>query len=132
MDKGQTKTMSAVESVSNIAIGMTIAYITQVIVFPIFGIHVPPSSHIGIVLIFTAVSFVRSFCFRRVFNWIDNKPDKRLTRMNEVIVMPIGMGTYGGKFIHGDYWLTVEPGGNITKVEPAAINPTRVFVGEAV
>ena len=73
MNEGQSKKMSAVESLSNIAIGMTIAYVTQVIVFPIFGIHVPPSSHIGIVLIFTAVSFIRSFCFRRVFNWIDNR-----------------------------------------------------------
>ena len=73
MNEGQSKKMSAVESLSNIAIGMTIAYITQVIVFPIFGIHVPPGSHIGIVLIFTAVSFIRSFCFRRVFNWIDNR-----------------------------------------------------------
>jgi hypothetical protein len=60
--------MSAVESVANIAVGAGVAYATQEAVFPLFGIHVPTSSHLLITAIFTAVSFVRSYCLRRLFN----------------------------------------------------------------
>jgi hypothetical protein len=40
------------------------------IVFPLFGIHIPMSSNIAIGIIFTFVSLVRSYVLRRLFNWV--------------------------------------------------------------
>lgn len=65
---GQSRRMSAVESVVNVAVGFGVAFSTQVAVFPLFGLHASTRDHIAITLIFTAVSFVRSYLLRRVFN----------------------------------------------------------------
>jgi uncharacterized membrane protein YeaQ/YmgE (transglycosylase-associated protein family) len=67
----QTKKGSAIESIVNILIGVITAFLTQVIVFPLFGIHTSTSSHIGITLIFTVVSFIRSYSVRRLFNYFN-------------------------------------------------------------
>ena len=64
----QSRLGSLIESVVNILIGYGIAFATQVIVFPWFGIHVPLSSQFGIGAIFTVVSLVRSYAIRRWFN----------------------------------------------------------------
>jgi hypothetical protein len=64
----QSKKMSAVESVANIAVGAGIALATQVVVFPLFGMDVPMGDNLAICAIFTVVSFVRSYVLRRVFN----------------------------------------------------------------
>lgn len=66
----QTRTMSAVESVANVAVGYGIAVATQAAVFPMFGIHATTTDHLAIGAIFTVVSLVRSYILRRVFNRI--------------------------------------------------------------
>ena len=66
----QTKKHSAIESLANIAVGIGIAFGTQVVVFPWFGLHATLAANLGITAIFTVVSFVRSYTLRRVFNWI--------------------------------------------------------------
>ena len=68
--KGQTKHMSVLESLLNVAIGYGVALATQLLVFPLFGIHISLSQNIGIGVIFTAVSIVRSYIVRRFFNWL--------------------------------------------------------------
>lgn len=60
--------MSAVEAVTSTAIGYGVAVGTQFVVFPLFGIRVSLSEQLGIGLIFTAVSIVRGYCVRRLFN----------------------------------------------------------------
>ena len=60
--------MSAAESVANVAVGIGVAMGTQIVVFPWFGLEAEPAEHLGIALIFTAVSLVRSYALRRVFN----------------------------------------------------------------
>lgn len=45
-----------------------VAFLTQIIVFPRFGIHVDTEAHVSITLIFTVVSLVRSYVLRRLFN----------------------------------------------------------------
>jgi hypothetical protein len=60
--------MSAVETAASTAIGLMVAYCTQVLVFPLFGIEIPHSSHVAITAIFTAASVVRSYLVRRLFN----------------------------------------------------------------
>ena len=64
----QSRTMSAVESVANVAIGYGVSVATQAAVFPLFGLHATASDHLLIGLVFTVVSLVRSYALRRVFN----------------------------------------------------------------
>ena len=64
----QTRKGSLVESCVNIAIGYGVALLSQIIIFPVFGIHVPLSTNIWIGVWFTAISLVRSYIVRRVFN----------------------------------------------------------------
>jgi len=66
----QSKTMSAIESVANVAIGYCVAITTQVFVFPLFDIHATTSDHLAIGAIFTVVSLIRSYVLRRFFNRI--------------------------------------------------------------
>lgn len=66
----QSRKMSAVETVASTFIGLVVAYATQMLVFPLFGIHVPHTTHVAMVTIFTLVSIVRGFAVRRLFNWI--------------------------------------------------------------
>lgn len=64
----QSRLMSIVESLTNVIVGIVVAYLTQVIVFPWFDIHADTRTHISITLIFTAVSILRSYILRRTFN----------------------------------------------------------------
>jgi hypothetical protein len=67
---GQSRLMSLIESAINVSIGYVVALITQIIVFPIFGLHAGIRDQILIGLIFTAVSIARSYWIRRLFNAI--------------------------------------------------------------
>ena len=64
----QTRIMSAVESVANVAIGYGVAVLTQLAVFPLFGLHASLADNLAIGAVFTVVSLVRSYALRRVFN----------------------------------------------------------------
>ena len=55
----QSRRHSLIESVANIAVGLGVAFLTQIIVFPWFGIHVDTETHVSITLVFTVVSLVR-------------------------------------------------------------------------
>jgi len=63
----QSKKHSLIESITNTAIGYIVAILSQMIIFPIFGIHVDTSTHLLIGLWFTVVSIVRSYALRRIF-----------------------------------------------------------------
>ena len=64
----QTRLGSLVESMMNIAIGYVVAILSQLVIFPFFGIHIPLSDNLLIGLWFTAISLVRSYIIRRWFN----------------------------------------------------------------
>ena len=64
----QSRRMSFTESAANVAIGYALAILTQMAVFPLFGIHATATDHAGIAAIFTAISIVRSYAIRRLFN----------------------------------------------------------------
>ena len=61
----QTRTHSLAESLSNVAIGYFVALASQLVIFPIFDIHVPLRSNVMIGIYFTVISIVRSYCLRR-------------------------------------------------------------------
>ena len=64
----QSRWMSLLEAVTNIAVGYGVAVLTQVLVFPLFGLRVSLGENLGIGAVFTVVSLVRSFALRRIFN----------------------------------------------------------------
>jgi hypothetical protein len=66
----QTKRASLAESILNVAIGYGVALISQIIVFPWFGIHVSMSANVAIGGVFTVISIVRSFTVRRLFEYL--------------------------------------------------------------
>ena len=59
--------MSLVEATANVVIGYGIAVATQVVVFPIFGIHITLADDLRIGLVFAMVSILRSYALRRLF-----------------------------------------------------------------
>jgi membrane protein implicated in regulation of membrane protease activity len=64
----QTRAESIKESVTNIAIGYLVALLSQLIVFPLVGVHVDFTTNLEIGLYFTIISLVRSYLVRRWFN----------------------------------------------------------------
>lgn len=67
---GQSKTWSWIEAIGNTVIGYAIALAGQLIVFPALGIAVSISQNLVIGAIFMAISTVRSYLLRRLFNWL--------------------------------------------------------------
>ncbi|MFM8747373.1 MAG: hypothetical protein ACKOED_12030, partial [Aestuariivirga sp.] len=53
--------------VASTAIGYIVAVATQMMVFPLFGLRAGVIENLGIGLAFTAVSLVRSYLVRRLF-----------------------------------------------------------------
>ena len=66
----QTRIQSMIESFINVLIGYMVAIGSQILIFPMFGIHVQPRTNILIGLWFTGISIVRSYLVRRFFNFI--------------------------------------------------------------
>ena len=66
----QSRLMSLVESVANVVVGYGVAVVTQILIFPVFGLHTTLAQNLKMGLIFTGVSIFRSFILRRVFEAI--------------------------------------------------------------
>lgn len=59
-----------IETCINVAIGYGVALASQVLIFPLFGIHIPLSSNLMIGAFFTVISIARGYLVRRLFNHI--------------------------------------------------------------
>jgi len=75
----QSRTMSLIESVANVVVGYGVAVVTQILVFPVFGLHTTLAQNLKLGLIFTSISLIRSFTLRRIFEVVRVKSDKRGT-----------------------------------------------------
>lgn len=64
----QSRVASLAESVMNVLIGYGVALTSQLVIFPMFGIHLPLSDNLAIGAWFTLISLVRSYAIRRWFN----------------------------------------------------------------
>lgn len=64
----QTRLESLIESISNTAVGYVIALISQLLIYPLYGIHVSLGANMSIVAWFTLISIARSYLTRRWFN----------------------------------------------------------------
>ena len=64
----QSKRDSLIESLTSTTIGIIIGIVLNVTILPIFGYPVSLSDSLWISVIFTAVSVIRSYAVRRIFN----------------------------------------------------------------
>lgn len=74
----QTRRMSLVEALTNVAVGYGIAVVTQMAVFPLFGLHATLAQNMMMGAIFTVVSIARSYALRRVFEAIRVRRSRNL------------------------------------------------------
>ena len=63
----QSRTMSMLEAMTNVVVGYVLAIVTQIVVFPWFGIETGLPEHLTIGLAFVGVSLARGFLIRRFF-----------------------------------------------------------------
>jgi putative effector of murein hydrolase len=63
----QSRRLSLIEAVTNVAVGYVLAVVTQILVFPWFGIHPSLGENLAIGSVFTGISLLRSYALRRLF-----------------------------------------------------------------
>ena len=62
--------MSLIEAITNVAVGYGVAVLTQVAVFPLFGLYASLSQNLWLGAVFTIASILRSYALRRLFEEI--------------------------------------------------------------
>ena len=67
---GQSKKFSLFEAATNVTVGIGVAWGMSFLIFPLFGYEPTIMITLWISLIFTAISLVRSYLLRRIFNYI--------------------------------------------------------------
>lgn len=65
----QTRKTSLTETVTNTAVGFVINQTAQIVLFPLFGIHVALATNFAIGATFTIISVARGYGLRRYFQW---------------------------------------------------------------
>lgn len=64
----QSRKNSIKESMVNVAVGYIVALASQLVVFPIVGIQSTINQNLKIGFYFTAISLIRGYIIRRIFN----------------------------------------------------------------
>lgn len=77
----QSRLMSLLEALANVSLGYGVAVVTQMVVFPLFGLAVSVTENLLIGLVFTAVSIVRSYMLRRAFEGMRMRQSARASLM---------------------------------------------------
>lgn len=67
-ENGQSKKQSLLESIMNVLVGYGVAVVSQIAIFPLFGVHVTLNENLTIAAFFTVISVIRSYTLRRLFN----------------------------------------------------------------
>lgn len=80
----QSRTMSLVEAVANVAVGFAVAMATQIVVFPVFGLEATLQDHLQIGALFTVVSIARSYLLRRLFERIRDWKAPHMAALSEI------------------------------------------------
>lgn len=65
---GQSRKASLAEAWTNIIVGFAINYTANLLIFPLFDMHISYSANFIMGLIYTGISLVRSYVLRRVYN----------------------------------------------------------------
>jgi hypothetical protein len=70
----QTRTQSAIEAAANAFLGWGISVVIgQLVIYPAYGYEVTIMDNFGMTAAFVAVSYTRSYIFRRTFSWLNNR-----------------------------------------------------------
>lgn len=64
----QTKVGSIIEALANIAVGFSVNYAANLMIFPLFGMHISALNNFWMGCIYTGISLIRQFVIRRYFN----------------------------------------------------------------
>ena len=59
--------MSLAEAVANVIVGYCVAVVTQILIFPVFGLQTTLAQNLKMGAVFTIVSLGRSYALRRLF-----------------------------------------------------------------
>ncbi len=82
----QSKTTSIAESVINTGSGLIINTIVQIIFFPYFGITVTVVKMGSLSIIFSALSLIRNYAVRRLFDkWRDGIQTKKMSMIESTV-----------------------------------------------
>ena len=63
----QSRRMSLVEALVNIAVGYAVAVAMQILAFPLFGLDASLEENLALGVLFTIASVCRSYVLRRIF-----------------------------------------------------------------
>ena len=63
----QSRRQSLIEAITNVAVGYALDVLTQIVVFPWFGLNVSLNDNLAIGAIFVIISLLRSYALRRLF-----------------------------------------------------------------
>ena len=63
----QSRRQSLIEAITNVAVGYALAVLTQIVVFPWFGLQIPFRDNLAIGAVFVMISLLRSYALRRLF-----------------------------------------------------------------
>ncbi|SUS05535.1 conserved hypothetical protein [uncultured Defluviicoccus sp.] len=63
----QSRRMSLVEALVNIAVGYAVAVAMQILAFPLFGLDASLEENLALGVLFTVASLCRSYVLRRIF-----------------------------------------------------------------
>lgn len=63
----QSRRMSLIEAITNVAVDYALTLATQIVVFPWFGLHPSLSENLAISAIFIGISLLRGYTLRRLF-----------------------------------------------------------------
>ena len=63
----QSRRQSLIEAITNVVVGYTLAVMTQIVVFPWFGLQVSLGYNLSIGALFVMISLLRSYALRRLF-----------------------------------------------------------------
>ena len=67
----QSRKHSLIEVVTSTLVGYVIALCSQMVIYPLYGIEFTFMQNVEIAAIFTVISIIRAYFFRRVFNfWV--------------------------------------------------------------
>ena len=71
---GQSRTASLLEAALNVCSGFFVSLLVwSLIVVPYWNLPVNMAENLQITLLFTVVSVIRSYVWRRIFNWIHRR-----------------------------------------------------------
>ena len=66
----QSKRLSLIEAISNTLVGYGVNFTANLLIFPLFGMHISLKDNFIMGLIYTAISIIRGYILRRSFSRI--------------------------------------------------------------